>query len=86
MAGQVEKLVLRVSSISFVNLPDEQGPGVHLQFSGSDSKDEVRLNGYIPVTQMEYFAHAQSLESLVELVREKVLAKFEPDQEESAAE
>lgn len=86
MAGQVEKLKISVSNIAFVNLTDEQGPGVHLHFSGADSKSEIRLTGYVPITQVEFFSHSHSTESLAELAREKVLEKLEPAQEEPAAE
>ncbi|MEW4325855.1 hypothetical protein Q0N12_04175 [Rossellomorea marisflavi] len=86
MAGQVEKLVISVSNVAFVNLTDGQGPGVHLHFTGVDSKEEVRLNGYVPVSHAEFFSHSESTESLANLVREKVMAKFEPAQEEPVTE
>ncbi len=84
MAEQTNPLVISVSNIAFVTTPE--GLGVHLHFSGADSQGEIRVNGYVPVTQSEYFVHAQSMESLADLAREKVMAKFEPAQGEPAAE
>jgi hypothetical protein len=72
----VQNLSIKVSNMSFVETPE--GQLVHIRFSGQDSLQQINLNGYVPVTMAEFFANSTSPEDLAELVRVKVLERFEP--------
>lgn len=74
MPETVQDLSIKVSNMSFVETPE--GQLVHIRFSGQDSLNQINLNGYVPVTMVEYFANSSSMDALAGLVREKVLERF----------
>lgn len=55
--------------------------GVRIDFRALDEYGQISLNGYVPVTTVEFFTASTSMEDLEELVKSKVIDRLTSDAE-----
>ncbi|APC48302.1 hypothetical protein BME96_09035 [Virgibacillus halodenitrificans] len=70
----IETMDFQVTNIQFVNVGEEQKVNIH--FRGVDPNNQINMNGYVPVTTVEFFQHSGSTDSLGTLVKGEVLERL----------
>jgi hypothetical protein len=81
MVGLIEKLEIRVGGTRF-----QDDGNIRVDFRGLDAKGEINLSGFTPsVTKEEFFA-CSSETDLQELVRQKIIARLQSQDDENTEE